>query len=87
MQHITLTKQTLDALDRASFALAQNIESDDVLVSDGNEVVKMFREDGGGDAESTLSEALDWFLADVSGNAFEMLVVSEGLMCKLTLKD
>lgn len=82
MKKISLTDKDLDSIDPATLVLAQSLGSDDLLTLDGNEVIEMFKEhlqEIQSEETPTLSKALIWNLQDTSGNAFDVILVKEGL--------
>ena len=79
MNSLILTKSQLNQLDPANLVVALWIGSNDILVEDGNEIMK--------DTNiNNLNDAIEEFLKEVSGNSFEIMVIRDNKPFKVTLK-
>jgi hypothetical protein len=79
MEHISLNKDQLDQLPPGSVVVANVGGSDDVYTNSGEDILRMYREDGNPKtANPKLSEALDWYMQGMSGNAADVLVAQYG---------
>jgi hypothetical protein len=78
MKKIKLSKKQFNSLNPKSVALSLWIDSDDIMVSNGEELIEMAKEDEETPLSNpTLLEALDLNLKDVSCNSFEVITIKD----------
>lgn len=80
MNDTAVTNKKLSEIDPGNFVIVSYIGSDDTLLVDGHDIIRMFKEDGGGDKNATLDKAVTWYVAEISKNSYEMIVLEDDKM-------
>ena len=82
-----MSKNALNTLgidNPETLAVSQSIGSDNILTSSAKEIMKIYKDENNVN-QPTLSEALRWWLKDVSGNAYDAIMFSDGKICEVRL--
>lgn len=75
-----IAKNKLMGIDPGDFVIVSCIGSDETLLVDGHDIIRMFKEDSGESKNATLDEAVAWYIKDASKNSYEMIVLEDGQM-------
>lgn len=85
MRTVSLNKKQVDNLDPRTVVVVIFAGGDDVLAQNGAEIIADAKEEQ--TENYALSNAIEEYLKDIRSDSFEILVISDGIIKNLKIKE